>query len=58
MLEMTPALVHFANVDDVAGFTAEANRAFADFTLRRHVLQMVADGRTTLAEAMRVGAGA
>ena len=57
MLEMTPALVHCVNADDPAGFTAEANRAFADFTLRRSVLKLVAEGRTTLAEAMRVGSG-
>ncbi len=57
MLEMTPTLVHCVNADDPAGFTAEANRAFADFTLRRSVLKLVAEGRTTLAEAMRVGSG-
>jgi MSHA biogenesis protein MshE len=57
MVEMTPALVHLANADDPAGFAAEAQRAFADHTLRRNVLVMVAAGRTTLAEAMRVGSG-
>ncbi|MDP1901100.1 MAG: ATPase, T2SS/T4P/T4SS family [Rubrivivax sp.] len=57
MLEMTPALVHLANRDDPAGFMAEARRAFADFTLRRGALALVAEGRTTVAEAMRVGAG-
>ncbi len=57
MVEMIPALVHLANRDDPAGFTAEANRAFADHTLRRGVLKLVAAGRTTLAEAMRVGSG-
>ena len=57
MVEMTPELVHLANADDPAGFAAEAQRAFAAHTLRRHALQLVAEGRTTLAEAMRVGSG-
>ena len=57
MVEMTPELVHLANSDDPAGFNAAAERHFAKFTLRNHVLQLVAEGRTTLAEAMRVGAG-
>ena len=57
MIEMTPELVHLANSDDPAGFNAAAERHFAKFTLRSHVLQLVAEGRTTLAEAMRVGAG-
>jgi len=57
MLEMTPALVHLVNADDPAGFTTEARRAFADFTLRASVLTMVAAGRTTIAEAMRIGSG-
>jgi len=57
MMEMTPALIHLANADDPAGFAAEAQRAFAEFSLRRAVLQLVHDGRTTLAEAMRIGSG-
>jgi MSHA biogenesis protein MshE len=57
MVEMTPALIHLANADDPAGFAAEAQRAFADFSLRRAVMQLVRDGRTTLAEAMRIGSG-
>ncbi|MCG3188911.1 MAG: Type II secretion system protein E [Burkholderiaceae bacterium] len=57
MVEMTPELVHLANADDPAGFAAQAQRAFAEHTLRRHVLALVAEGRTTLAEAMRVGSG-
>ncbi len=57
MIEMTPELVHLANADDPAGFAAEAQRAFAAHTLRRHALALVAAGRTTLAEAMRVGSG-
>jgi len=58
MIEMTPELVHLANSDDPAGFTAAAERLFAEHTLRASVLTMVAEGKTTLAEAMRVGAGA
>ena len=58
MVEMTPELVHLANSDDPAGFNAAAERAFADFTLRASVLQLVASGQTTLAEAMRVGTSA
>ncbi len=57
MLEMTPALVHLANQDDPAGFAAEAQRAFAQYTLRRSVMALVSEGRTTLAEAMRIGSG-
>jgi len=57
MLEMTPALMHLANADDPAGFAAEAQRAFAEHSLKRAVLRLVAEGRTTLAEAMRVGSG-
>jgi len=53
MLEMTPELVHYANKDDTAGFTQEARRAFADFTLRQHALKLVHEGRTTVAEAMQ-----
>jgi MSHA biogenesis protein MshE len=57
MLEMTPALIQLANADDPTGFATEAQRAFAQHSLRRNVLALVAQGRTTLAEAMRVGAG-
>jgi MSHA biogenesis protein MshE len=56
MLEMTPALIQLANADNPTGFAAEAQRAFAPHSLRRNVLALVAQGRTTLAEAMRVGA--
>ncbi len=57
MLEMTPTLVHLANQDNPAGFVAEARRAFADFTLRRGALALAAEGRTTVAEAMRISTG-
>ncbi len=54
MLEMTPELIHYANTDDHGGFVKEAKRAFADFTLRRAALSLVAQGRTTVVEAMRI----
>ena len=54
MMEMTPALMHLANQDDTAGFVAEARRAFADYTLRRAAMDLVMQGRTTVAEAMRI----
>jgi MSHA biogenesis protein MshE len=54
MLEMTPELVHLANQDDPAGFSVEARRAFADFTLRRSAMKLVFEGKTTVAEAMRI----
>ncbi len=57
MLEMTPNLIQLANADDPTGFAAEAQRSFAEHSLRRNVLALVAQGRTTLAEAMRAGAG-
>ncbi|MES2090089.1 MAG: ATPase, T2SS/T4P/T4SS family, partial [Pseudomonadota bacterium] len=53
MMEMTPELVQLANKDDPAGFAATAALAFADFTLRRHALQLVNEGRTSIAEAMQ-----
>ena len=54
MMEMTPELMHLANMDDTAGFIVEAKRAFADFTLRRAAMDIVAEGRSTVAEAMRI----
>ncbi len=56
MLEMTPELVHLANQEDPSTFVEHARRDFAAFTLRRHALALVAEGRTSVAEAMRVGA--
>jgi MSHA biogenesis protein MshE len=55
MIEMTPELVTLASQDDPRAFTEAARRLFADFTLRRHALQLVSDGRTSVAEAMRIG---
>ncbi len=53
MMEMTPELSHLANRDDPAAFAVAARQQFAEFTLRRHALQLVREGRTTLAEAMQ-----
>ncbi len=53
MMEMTPQLVHLANRDDPARFAFEARKACAATTLRHHALQLVHEGRTTLAEAMQ-----
>ena len=54
MMEMTPELMRLANMDDTAGFVVEAKRAFAEFTLRRAAMDIVAEGRSTVAEAMRI----
>ncbi|MES2886437.1 MAG: GspE/PulE family protein [Pseudomonadota bacterium] len=54
MLEMTPELMHLANLDDPSAFGKEARRAFADFSLRRSAMQLAWQGRTTLAETMRI----
>jgi MSHA biogenesis protein MshE len=53
MMEMTPELVQLANRDDPAHFAVQARKLFAAFTLRHHALQLVHEGRTTLAEAMQ-----
>jgi MSHA biogenesis protein MshE len=58
MVEMTPAMVHLANAGDPTAFAAHAAREFGQFTLRRAALDLVAAGRTTLSEAMQVGAAA
>ncbi len=54
MMEMTPALAHLCNHSDPATFATEARKMFAAFTLRQHALELVRQGRTTLAEAMQV----
>ncbi|MDE2401077.1 MAG: Flp pilus assembly complex ATPase component TadA [Burkholderiales bacterium] len=53
LMEMTPELVQLVSRDDPTAFAEAAQKAFADFTLRRHALQLVAEGRTTIAEAMQ-----
>ncbi len=54
MVEMTPELVRLANAADPGAFVARARSDFAEHTLRRHVLALLATGETTVAEAMRV----
>jgi MSHA biogenesis protein MshE len=54
MVEMTPELVRLANADDPGAFVARARSDFAEHTLRRHALALLAAGETTVAEAMRV----
>lgn len=56
MVEMTPELIHLANRDDIPEFMRVAQSAFAAHSLRRHALALVAQGRTTLAEAMQASA--
>ena len=54
MVEMTPELVRLANAEDPGAFVARARTDFAEHTLRRHALALLAAGETTVAEAMRV----
>ncbi len=53
LMEMTPELVQLANKDDPAGFAEAARAAFSEFTLRRHALELVGQGVSTIAEAMQ-----
>jgi MSHA biogenesis protein MshE len=54
MLEMTNAVVEAANSEDVQGFVRAARAQMAGNTLRRHATQLVAAGRTTPEEGMRI----
>ena len=54
MLEMTRAVVDAANHHDPAHFLKVAGAQMAGNTLRRHAVQLVAAGRTTISEAMRI----
>ncbi|HEX8603651.1 MAG TPA: GspE/PulE family protein [Pseudoduganella sp.] len=54
LLEMTNAVVDAANDPDPAHFLKAAQREMAGQTLRRHGVQLVVQGRTTIAEAMRI----
>jgi MSHA biogenesis protein MshE len=53
MLEMTRPVVDAANHGDPQVFMAAARQQMGGMTLRRHALELVAEGRTTVAEAMR-----
>jgi MSHA biogenesis protein MshE len=54
MLEMTTPVVEAANQDDVRRFVRVAREQMGGRTLSRHAAQLVAAGRTTAEEAMRV----
>ncbi|GGZ06598.1 GspE/PulE family protein [Pseudoduganella plicata] len=54
LLEMTSAVVDAANDPDPAHFLKAAYGQMAGETLRRHAVQLVVQGRTTVAEAMRI----
>lgn len=54
LLEMTNAVVNAANDPDPAHFLKAAAREMAGQTLRRHGVQLVVQGRTTISEAMRI----
>ena len=54
MLEMTTPVVEAANHDDPAVFVQVARQQMGEITLRRHAAQLVAAGRTTVEEAMRI----
>jgi MSHA biogenesis protein MshE len=54
MLEMTNPVVAAANSPDVQGFVQVARTQMAGNTLRRHAAQLVAAGKTTPEEGMRV----
>jgi MSHA biogenesis protein MshE len=54
MLEMTAPVVEAANADDLIAFVRVAREQIAGNTLRRHAARLVAAGRTTAEEAMRI----
>jgi len=54
LLEMTRAVVDAANHPDPAHFLKVATEQMAGETLRRHAVQLVIQGRTTISEAMRI----
>ncbi|HBZ07933.1 MAG TPA: MSHA biogenesis protein MshE, partial [Massilia sp.] len=54
LLEMTRAVTDAANHPDPAHFLKVAQAEMAGETLRRHSVQLAVQGRTTIAEAMRI----
>ena len=54
LLEMTAAVVAAANQQDPVHFLRAAQAEMAGETLRRHAVQLAVQGRTTVAEAMRI----
>lgn len=55
MLEMDAELTHAASHSNPAAFMQAARQRLAGRTLTHHALELVGQGKTTLAEAMRVG---
>ncbi|MDH5204096.1 MAG: GspE/PulE family protein [Hylemonella sp.] len=55
MLEMDPQMTQAASRSDPAAFLRAARERMKGQTLAFHALELVRQGRTTLAEAMRVG---
>ena len=58
MLEMTRPVVEAANQADPAVFIGVARKQMEGETLRDHAVQLVAGGRTTVEEAMRISSQA
>jgi MSHA biogenesis protein MshE len=54
MLEVTEAVADAANHHDPAHFLKVATAQMGGQTLRRHAVQLVVQGRTTVSEAMRI----
>jgi MSHA biogenesis protein MshE len=54
LLEMTRKVIDAANHHDPSHFLKAAHEEMDGNTLRRHAVQLVVQGRTTIAEAMRV----
>jgi MSHA biogenesis protein MshE len=54
MLEMTEEVSAAANHQDPAHFMKVAQAQLAGRTLRRHAVELVVAGKTTVSEAMRI----
>jgi MSHA biogenesis protein MshE len=54
LLEMTSTVVDAANHHDPSHFLKAAHAQMDGHTLRRHAVQLAVQGRTTIAEAMRI----
>ena len=55
MLEMTKSVVEAANQNDPSLFISAARKQMEGETLKDHAAQLVASGRTSVEEAMRIG---
>ena len=55
MLEMDAMLTHIASHSDPSAFTKAARERMKGHTLAHHALELVRQGRTSLAEALRIG---